>query len=815
MEVSSKKRDELYPAQQNISSNFSAKTNAIRSLLILTVLLSFSLIGKSFQTIDTAIFYTSADPGGPEIRSPQDEESLNVSAVGDASKDGSVQTDVSRKMETTDIIINDDTGAQSTPPPKALESANSPTVESLNVLAVGDTNKEDSSIQTDFSRKTETPDVVNDDTAAQSTPSPKALESANSPNERIAIVMRVMDPVKPNVLDRLIQVAETLQKDEFKNYDFHIMVDQTRQKITTTERLQAYFGSKNATHLKAPNVFSVTEKMILDEFPKLAAGYVKGPLVDGGPGTCCGQPLMWQLLMPTFVTFVHYHQEYDYTWVFEDDLWSIGKPIVELLRNLDDSLQGKNASLCGAKIATNGIPYTKMTKERHTFSYREILMAMKATGWQHRNRTLLRMDGQKRSRVWNEWGENELPVWTCMSDTLYRHSRDFGNYVYNMVKANVYQFAECYQMPLAWYGGFRIADIKRVLPNVEDDYADGRKDEPGIHVKWEDVAYNRKLIVEQAEVKFRDYQTTTNASALIYHENFMPPSGDEFRTKREHPKLCSLEFDFRNDITVPTECEKTLRTAAMKNATGVIFIGNNPVFRIFQNFLKSKKHPFSILLDDDNNAKKNKHYYRYPPVDHDGFIKKAGQLRLRNEIFHTIVGKGICTRCRQSKLRSTSKNLTMESLVVETSRDYFFPTQTTETSQETVAKWISEHYHEHEKTVCIVQINGAEMIKAPKRTKSEFLENTKQFHELLKPTCGTIIRFGILPHWSTRSSEDLVSWDEGLRDLVLDDSTLNGYFIDVSRVKKDESNNRYGKPLWEMFIRLMGLSLADFGVKVL
>ncbi|KAL3945760.1 MAG: hypothetical protein SGBAC_000149 [Bacillariaceae sp.] len=773
MDASTKTRDEQYSPQEYINNTLSARTNAIRSMLILMVLLSFSLVGKSFQTIDTAIFYTSAETAGPEIRISQ-EKALDESADGDLNTDGSLQTDLLSKIATRDVV-NDDTDTQGTETTAPMK----PKRELVYVFH---------------------------NTTEDYTPPPKSLASANSLNERIAIVLRSMDPIKLNVLERLMQIAEILQKDKFKNYDFHIMVDQTKQKITTTESLQDYFRSKNAAHLKAPTVFSVTEKMILEEFPKLANGYVPGPLVDGKPGTCCGQPLLWQLLMPTFVTFVHCHQEYDYTWVFEDDLWTIGTPIAELLHTFDDKLRGKNASLVGSRISTNGIPYTKMTKERHTFEYREILMAMKATGWQHNNRTLLKMDGQVRSLVWNEWGGSRLPVWSCMSDTFYRHSRDFGNYVYSMVKSNVYQFAECYQMPLAWYGGFQIADIKNILPNVEDDYADGRREEPGIHIKWEDVAYNRKLIFEEAEAKFRDYQQETNASTLIYHENFVPPGGDEFRTKREHPKLCSLRFDFRSDAIVPTECEKMLKDVGMKNATGVIFIGNNPIFNMFKNFLSSEtKTPFHILLDDNNKGTKNKSYYRYPPVNDDEWIKKKTQLR--NEIFGKKVGTGVCNRCRQAKLQSTFKNLTIESLLVETSRDYFFPTLTTDTSQETVAKWISEHYYDREKTVCIIQMNGLEMIRAPQRTKSEFLENTKQFHESLKPSCATIIRFGILPHWSTRSLEEIVSWDEGLRDLVLED---NGYFIDVSGAKKSESNKRFARPLWSMFRRLIGLPWSDF-----
>ncbi|CAJ1938076.1 unnamed protein product [Cylindrotheca closterium] len=753
MDVFSNTRD------QPCDRKWSAKTNVIRILLALTVvLLSFSHFGKSFRTLDTAIFYPATDTGGPKMGNEQD----NLLKVSDLD-------DIARKMESTGILN-------------------------------GDSDK-----------KTYLMDGTVEDREDNNFPPTTMVASSPSTSERIAIVVRSKDPIRSAVQSRLIQMAEIFQKDDFTNYDFHIMIDQTKHNLTTTETLQRYFRAHNASHLKAPTVFSVSEQMILEEFPKLASGYVKGPLVDGGPGTCCAQPLMWQLLTPTFVTFVHYHQEYDYIWIFEDDLWSVGTPIVEVLHALDDKLRGKNASLCGSKLRTNGVPYTKMTKERHTYEFRDILIAMKATAWQRQNRTLLEMDGQIRSQFWNEWGANTLPVWSCMSDTLYRHSRDFGNYVYGMVKSNVYQFAECYQMPLAWYGGFQIADMKTILPDIEGFYKDGRRDEPGIHVKWEDVAYNRKLEIEQAEIRLQDYQTTTNVTSLIYHEVFVPSNGKEYRTQREHHNLCSLTFDFRQDSILTADCERTLGTAGLQEATGVIFIGNNPIFKLFHNFLAVEKATllFQIMMDDNKSKKKNRDYYRYPPVNYDEWMKNT--THLTNEIIGKTPGTGKCNKdCHQTKLRWITTNLTMEALLVESSRDLFFPTLTTTTSQETVAKWISEHYQDRQNTVCIMQMDNLEMIWVPNRTKTEFLENTKVFLEMLKPSCGTIIRFGFLPHFSTRSVQEIVSWDEGLRDLVLDDSTLNGYFVDVSNAKKSNSNNRYSKPIWRMFVRLMGLPSAVF-----
>jgi hypothetical protein len=760
--------------------------NVTRILFLLAAGLSFRHITNStFYAIDYSFLDATADSEVPRVlllpketlNSSLHEHRSRSAGEDDTSKEEPV---LQRKQESESLHDDSDNGdstKQSKEASKGDSNQDSNDGTSKQIIKYATHQKRDTNIATD----------------------------KNQTNERIAIVVRSMDPVQPIVLERLIHIAEILQREDFKHYDMHLLLDQTRKNMTTTSSMRKYFRLHNASHLRAPKVFGVTEKMILDEFPALAKGYVPGPLIDGTSGSCCGKPLLWQLLIPTFVTFVHYHQEYDHTWVFEDDVWAIGLPLVEVLQIWDGRLKGQNASLVGTRLNYGNMPYTRMTKERHTESFRDILVKMKGTGWQHRNKTLLHMDNQTRSKVWNEWGGNVLPPWSCMSDAVYRHSRDFGDYVYGMVKQNIYQFAECYQMPLAWYGGFKIADVKEILPNVAKDYKDGRRYENGVHLAWEELREKREYT--EAEYKLGKLKNSTNVSSLIYHRLFVPPSGNEYRTRRNHPHTCSVNFDFENDMNSVGNCEQVLKNAT-ENATAWIFLGNHPISKVFQNFMsiESPESLFNVLMDDKQSPKKIRDYYKYPPANYDEWQEKYGgeSTSDRTEPAGRL-GHGDCVKCDQLKLQSRSLGRTLEYLLVESSRDVFFQTANTTTSQETVVKWIAENYHDRLKTVCVVQMDGFEMEAAPWRTTSDFLTNTKKFHEMLEPSCGTIIRLGFLRFSSTsRDIREVVAWDEGARDLVLDNAS-DGYFIDVSNVKKKGSNDRYSKPMWRMFVKLMGL----------
>ena len=72
--------------------------------------------------------------------------------------------------------------------------------------------------------------------------------------------LRTCDPIRPIVYRRMIETVSVLQREENRHYDFHLLIDQTNVNITTTSSLQEYFNNNNASHLRAPPVFSVSEK---------------------------------------------------------------------------------------------------------------------------------------------------------------------------------------------------------------------------------------------------------------------------------------------------------------------------------------------------------------------------------------------------------------------------------------------------------------------------------------------------------------------------------------------------------------------------
>jgi hypothetical protein len=77
------------------------------------------------------------------------------------------------------------------------------------------------------------------------------------------------------------------------------------------------------------------------------------------------------------------------------------------------------------------------------------------------------MDDQTRSDVWNSWNETALPPWMCVSDSFYRHSRAFSQYLYDALRMNIYQFTECFQQPLAWWGGYNVTDLQEIVTGEE------------------------------------------------------------------------------------------------------------------------------------------------------------------------------------------------------------------------------------------------------------------------------------------------------------------------------------------------------------
>lgn len=82
------------------------------------------------------------------------------------------------------------------------------------------------------------------------------------------------------------------------------------------------------------------------------------------------------------------------------------------------------------------------------------------------------------------------------------------------------------------------------------------------------------------------------------------------------------------------------------------------------------------------------------------------------------------------------------------------------------------------------------------------LEIPRKFHEIL-PHTETLfdLDFIALFHIATRSAKEISSWDEGLQDLVLAETTLYGYLVDVSNAhcRRQVRTSYDPKLIWKLF----------------
>ena len=112
------------------------------------------------------------------------------------------------------------------------------------------------------------------------------------------------------------------------------------------------------------------------------------------------------------------------------------------------------------------------------------------------------------------------PEWTCMSDAIYRHSREYSQYLYWMLQHNVFQSVECYQQPIALSGNFDIVDLEKLMTEKEGQPS-GLKDLTGHKTTY---SYNRDDNFFSS-MKKSSMQSTSSTdyhahSSHIFHEKF-------------------------------------------------------------------------------------------------------------------------------------------------------------------------------------------------------------------------------------------------------------------------------------------------------
>lgn len=292
---------------------------------------------------------------------------------------------------------------------------------------------------------------------------------------------------------------------------------------------------------------------------------------------------------------------------------------------------------------------------------------------------------------------------------------------------------------------------------------------------------------------------------IMFHFSRSTAPGAQYGKLRKHPHLCYIHDEKAQGENKVKECEAML-TPATKDFNRWIFLGNEPIFALFTPFHDLKKEKdgrpklFNQLNGDRNMRRKNRFYFKYEPEDQEQWEGKYKDQANPTEIAGDYASVD-CTTCPMIKMNSTTKDLIIENVILETSRDVHITTTETSTTQETVLKYMKENYPDRKKTACVVQQSTYEMTKAPWRASGDYFKHTNDLHRELENHCGILIRIGIFHnHYDLRKKVE--EWDHGTRDIVLDNSR-NGYFIDVSNVRTPTPEG-YITPVWDMFTHLMG-----------
>mmetsp|Transcript_10530 Transcript_10530/g.21661 ORF Transcript_10530/g.21661 Transcript_10530/m.21661 type:complete len:501 (+) Transcript_10530:3146-4648(+) len=442
----------------------------------------------------------------------------------------------------------------------------------------------------------------------------KVYGSAVNNTPRTALVVRSMMPLHPKVLQRLEAIALTLALNEtrYRNYEFVLLSDETSMN-GTQEEVQRYFAKRYPFHphqsfdnyhnttfsipsaapwpghnsdellarrilARQPKIFVVTEQSIRQEYGAGLDLYVKGPMVNNATALCCGKPILWQLLVPTFVSFVKANPEYSYTWVFEDDLWALAAPldlpammnhstpplapapIIEIMYQWDQlmlqkqheeenvnqrhpsefslpssfSVKPHTADLAALHTADNHCPFSLSIRGRHTWPFERLVQEMANTtdyrqAKRHHMAYFKLIENFRRPlgppyadwtqhKYWNATARQyQTTPWTCISDSIYRHSRLFSLHLHEKISQGYYRFAEGFQHPFAWTGNFSIVDLEH-LWNVSDTDAgpSGMERLTGI-----------KVTDDEAQNRFSHYRTLRPYSYHLYHNEFAPQEGSK------------------------------------------------------------------------------------------------------------------------------------------------------------------------------------------------------------------------------------------------------------------------------------------------
>ena len=260
------------------------------------------------------------------------------------------------------------------------------------------------------------------------------LEGDLNPKEkgpRTAIVMRSLAPLQPPVLQKIHRFAHEIQSWGTGQYDFWVLVDETNN--NRTEQLIGSFFAKHGNDVQLPQVFSVSEKGLLEKYPNLTS-YINNepePNFHNEPGLCCGRPIMWQMFIPVMGWFQN-ETQYPLVWTFEEDTSVHGHlSLLELIRAWDQQL-ATDVDLVALELKKDywGRPL-------HTNNMEKIVQEMQMASVR----------------------------WKMYSDAVQRHSLSLADAIVAEVSNNVMQFGERLIYPIAWKHNCTIVDLETVSVN--------------------------------------------------------------------------------------------------------------------------------------------------------------------------------------------------------------------------------------------------------------------------------------------------------------------------------------------------------------
>lgn len=286
---------------------------------------------------------------------------------------------------------------------------------------------------------------------------------------RTALVMRTVAPIRPVILQRIYRLASDLQRLRYP-YDFWIMVDETKHRGESQERLMKFF-EKHGNKVAMPEIFAVSENNLLKHYPKLTS-YIYNkpePNFNNETGLCCGRPIMWQMFIPNFALFMN-ETGYDFGWSFEDDIDVYGElSLFELIRVWDQKLKN-TVDLAAIKLHDD-----HWGKVRHTMAMERIVQQL-----------------------------NDANVtWSMFSDAIQRHSLGLSKDVVAEVSNNVMQFGERLIYPIAWKHNRTTVDLDEMSNDVSLF---------GINNMTIEVKLSSNLGVEEL------LKTNSTPATLIFHE---------------------------------------------------------------------------------------------------------------------------------------------------------------------------------------------------------------------------------------------------------------------------------------------------------